>query len=143
MRLAASLRYALHAAGGVLLLSGALWLALRYGTPLDPRERELLAASMQVHGAATMAFLVLTGCAVALHAPVAWRERRNLASGTALSCALLLLALTGHLLYYAGDDTVRAATSVVHWIAGIAATGILLWHVAEARRTAAGRSPSD
>ena len=139
MRLAASLRYALHATGLLLLLSGVLWLTVQHGTALGPRERMLLAASMQVHGAATMAILVLTGCAVALHAPAAWRERRNMASGIALSCTLLLLGLTGYLLYYAGSDALRAATSVVHWVAGIAGSAVLVWHVTEARRVAAGR----
>ena len=140
MRLAASLRYALHAAAVLLLLSGALWLAVRYGMTLGPWERRLLAVSMQVHGAATMAMLVLTGCAAALHSVKAWQERKNRISGTALSCVLLLLALTGYLLYYAGDETLRGATSVVHWTAGIAASAVLAWHVVDARRAAAVRN---
>jgi hypothetical protein len=143
MRLAASLRYALYAAAVLLLLSGALWLAVRYGTALGPRERRLLAVSMRIHGAATMAMLVLAGCAVALHAPAGWRERRNMTSGTALGGVLLLLTLTGYLLYYVGDDAPRAIASAVHWIAGIAAAAALVWHVAEARRAAAGRTPPD
>jgi len=141
MRLATSLRYALYAAAGALLLSGVLWLAARYGTALGPRERWLLAASMQVHGAATMVMLVLAGCAIALHSVTAWHERKNRLSGTALSCILLLLALTGYLLYYVGDEAVRGATSVTHWAAGLAAAAVLVWHVVEARRAAAGRSP--
>jgi len=143
MKLAASLRYSLYASIAALFLSGVLWLAVRYGTILGPRERELLALSMRIHGAATMVMLVLTGCTVALHSVKAWQERTNRISGTALSCVLLLLALTGYLLYYVGDEALRATTSVVHWAAGIAGSAVLVWHVVEARRASTARGTAD
>jgi hypothetical protein len=49
------------------------------------------------------------------------------------------LVLTGYLLYYAGGDAFRAAVSVGHWTAGLAALFFLLLH-RRIRRSAGPRS---
>ena len=115
MRLPASLRATLYATGLIVAASGVTWLFARDGA------RRLAAASMQVHGSAAMALLVVIGAVAALHAPVGWRERKNRVSGALFTTALAVLAITGALLYYAGDDGARSAASVLHWSVGCAA----------------------
>jgi hypothetical protein len=124
MRLPASLRAALYASAALVAASGVLWLPWRN------------AMWMQLHGTATMFLLVVSGSAVALHAPGGWREGKNRLSGALLSAALIVLAATGALLYYAGDDSVRAMASVVHWVLGLGAIAMVAAHVVLGRRSA-------
>ncbi|MGE5639899.1 MAG: hypothetical protein ACM30H_07375 [Clostridia bacterium] len=121
MRLAASLRYAIYAALGVLLATG--W------------ARAPGAALLRLHGAAAMALLPLVGAAIALHVPRAWRERKNRLSGAILATTLLGLTATGYLLYYSGSDALRSAASWTHWACGWSVLLIVAVHVVLARRT--------
>jgi hypothetical protein len=127
-RLAASLRYALYGAGVTLLASGGIWLYFRYGLPAASRPRGALSVSMRVHGAAAMVVLALIGAVTALHVKAAWQDRRNIASGIVLAAGLLVLAATGYLLYYLGDEALRAQASTAHWVLGAAAPLALWWH---------------
>jgi len=131
MRLAASLRHALYGTMGLLLASGLAWLAVRAGSTAT--------WSMRIHGATAMALLALGGGAVALHVKDAWRERKNRLSGLALAGTLLVLAVTGYLLYYVGDDEARGLVSALHWILGIAAAAVLAWHALVAQRLSGAR----
>jgi hypothetical protein len=89
---------------------------------------------MRVHGGATMVLLVLIGWTVSRHAPCAWRERRNLVSGISLSTALVLLTATGYCLYYLGDESARAISSLAHWMVGLALPAAFACHVWLGRR---------
>jgi hypothetical protein len=128
-RLAASLRYSLYATTAMVFASGALWLAARYLPASRALPDGLAAVSMRVHGGAAMVLLVLIGCIVSLHAPSAWRERKNLGSGISLGAALILLAATGYCLYYLGDESARAISSLGHWLLGLALPAALACHV--------------
>lgn len=123
-RLPASLRAAFYASGGALIATGLAWLALHYAAAVPGAPGSALA--LEVHGGAAMAILFLAGIVVALHLPRGWRERKNRSSGMVVASLLALLAITGFLLYYAGDDRLRATASLVHWLAGLAAP-LLLW----------------
>jgi hypothetical protein len=127
-RLAASLRYGLYGTGVALFASGAAWLYVRYGIAAVSRPRGALSVSMQVHGAAAMVALALIGAVTALHVKAAWQDRKNIASGSVLAAGLLLIAITGYLLYYVGNDSLRALASAGHWILGGAAPLALWWH---------------
>ena len=129
-RLAASLRYSFYATGLALLATGAAWLYMRYGISAATLPRGSLSLAMKVHGAAAMAALALVGAVTALHVKGAWQEGRNIASGVLLAATLLVLAMTGYLLYYSGDETLRAQASAAHWILGVAAPLGLWWHAA-------------
>jgi hypothetical protein len=119
MRLPRSLRLGFHAAAALVAASGLAWLGSHDG-------RSVL---MQVHGAASMALLVLIGAVAALHAPAAWRERKNRWSGALVAAALCFLVLTGLLLYYLGDERARLVASLAHWTVGVVAGGLLGVHI--------------
>jgi hypothetical protein len=133
-RLAASLRYSLYAASAMVFASGALWLAAHYLLASRPLADGLAAASMRVHGGAAMVLLVLIGWTVALHAPGAWREQKNLVSGISLSATLVVLTATSYCLYYLGNESARAISSLGHWVLGLALPAALACHVWLGRR---------
>jgi len=135
MRLAASLRYSVYGLAGVLLASGALWLVFHYFVIAPQDHAGWTAVAMRVHGAAAMALLVLAGSAIGLHATSAWRERKNRASGLVLGAALVIMTITGYLLYYAGGEAVRSLASLSHWIAGLALPGVFAAHALLGRRS--------
>jgi len=134
MRLAPSLRYGLYTTTAVVFLSGALWLAARYLPALRVPGGGLAAATLRIHGGAAMVLLVLIGSVVSLHAPEGWRERKNIATGISLGAALILLTATGYCLYYLGDESNRAISSLGHWLLGLALPVALVCHIKLGRR---------
>jgi hypothetical protein len=76
-----------------------------------------------------MAALIAFGSMLAVHVPSAWKLKRNLASGIAMLTALVLLAVTGWLLYYVSGETARTWSSYVHMAAGFCGPLLLLWHL--------------
>lgn len=131
MPLPTSLRVGLYGTGGLVAASGLVWLAA-------PRGWSGVATTcMKIHGTAAMILLVTMGAAVALHAPAAWRERKNRGSGLLFSAGLATLILTGALLYYAGSERTRSAASTVHWVVGLATIGLAVTHITRGRK--AGR----
>jgi hypothetical protein len=119
-----------------LVLSGALWLLFHYllaaVDDLSPHPAE--AWSMRVHGAFAMAALLLVGGLLTEHSLAAWRRRLNRGSGAWLAGTMLLLAVTGYLLYYAGSPTLRDTVSWLHWTAGLAVPLVLWLHMLKAGR---------
>jgi MYXO-CTERM domain-containing protein len=118
--------------------SGAAWLGAHYflrlnttfGFETNPAEPWLLAT----HGAFAFASLFSLGLLWGVHVVNGWAVRRRRMSGGVLLGAVAFLALTGYLLYYAGDDTLRNITSIAHWAVGLAALGLFLGHRFRRRR---------
>lgn len=119
-----------------LLLSGAVWLVFHYllasADDLSPHPAE--AWSMRVHGGLAMATLLLVGGLLTQHSVPAWRRGLNRASGAWMAGTMLLLTVTGYLLYYAGTPALRDATSWLHWAAGLALPLVLGLHMLQAGR---------
>jgi hypothetical protein len=127
-------RRALYGVIGILLATGVIWAVVHYWpAQLGIDEHAALALNatlMKVHGAGAMVFLVLAGSLVPGHVPAGLRSQLNRTSGIAMMAALVLLAATGYLLYYAGSDTLREAASVVHLVAGLVLPLLVGVHVA-------------
>jgi hypothetical protein len=127
-RLAPWQRRTLYVAGGLLLASGAAWLAVHYsvgaGTGELPHPME--AWAMRLHGLAAFGALFMLGVLAAAHIPHGWRlsarlrwaEQRR--SGVILCGLASALAASGYLLYYFAPDPVRPALGWVHSIVGFA-----------------------
>ena len=122
----------------LLVLSGIVWLVLHYffiqagefGDVTHPLEPWML----KLHGAAAMLGLVVYGSLLPVHVRRAWSIRRNLFLGIAVLVVMLLLTLTGYLLYYAAGEDTRPVISAVHWIVGLGVPLLLAWHVLSGRR---------
>ena len=129
-------RYFLYAVLGVLFVSGAFWAYWNY-LVLSPGDftTSSKTLAMKIHGAAAMAILVLIGMLLAGHVRFAWRARRNRTNGSVFLSAFAVLTLTGYGLYYAGGETLRAWTSWIHLVLGLALPILLLIHIFLGRRT--------
>lgn len=131
-------QFAVYAATAALALSGLLWLVYHFffETPGDfgPQIHPMEPWMLRVHGAAAMAGLIVYGSLLPIHIRRAWTLRRNIVLGVGLIAIMLMLTVTGYLLYYAGGEQSRGVISAVHWIVGLVVPLLLLWHVISGRR---------
>lgn len=135
-------RWSLYVATAVLFATGALWLALHYLIPPPAGEfgqttHPLEPWMLRVHGLAVMVALFLYGSLLRAHIIKAWTRRRNRVSGACLVAVLGLLTISGYLLYYSGEEGLRAVLSVIHWGVGLTLAGVLPLHVYFGHRTRA------
>jgi hypothetical protein len=137
-------RYFLYTVLALLFLSGVAWACWNYlaASPGD-FETSAKAWAMKIHGAASMAVLVLIGMLLTAHVRFAWRARRNRANGSVFLSAFAVLTITGYGLYYAGGERLRAWTSWIHLTVGLALPVLLLIHIVLGRKTRSlGRLPA-
>ena len=112
--------------------TGAAWLVFHYffrrksqfGFETNPLEPWWL----KLHGAFAFAAIATLGLLWGVHVLNGWTSRRRRGSGGALFGVSCFLVASGYLLYYAGDDSLRDWVSLSHWIVGLAAALLLLWH---------------
>ena len=127
-----------YGATALLSLSGAVWLVLHFfmvrpgefGETHHPLETWML----KVHGAAAMAGLIIYGSLLPIHIRRTWAIRRNIFLGIGLVVFMLLLTITGYLLYYAGGEETRPIISTAHWILGVIVPALLAGHVISGKR---------
>ena len=133
-----------HGVLALVWLSGAAWLVVRYGLRASSEFGELPHPLepwwMRLHGAAAMAALWLGGLLWAVHVLPAWRANRRI-SGIVLGVALLVLAASGYLLYYVGDEAARHAIAIAHWVLGLVLPLPLLVHALRRRSRRPARDP--
>jgi hypothetical protein len=84
-----------------------------------------------------MGALFFAGSLFHIHIRRAIRAGRNLFTGWAMIVTLLSLALTGYGLYYLAGESDRPLWSLLHWIVGLGAAGLLALHVVVGRRSVA------
>lgn len=132
IRLTAARRIGVYAVLALAWLSGAAWLGLHYfvrpAGPFGPTASPLEPLVLKLHGAAAFAALWVFGLLWAAHIVNGWTAGRRRWSGAAVFAAMMVLILTGWLLYYGGDETVRGAASLVHWGLGLGGAALFAWH---------------
>ncbi|MFN2644466.1 MAG: hypothetical protein ABR570_05710 [Burkholderiales bacterium] len=111
----------------VLILSGALWEA-------DVARSALI----KVHGAAAMASLLVLGSLLARHVATGWSAKANRASGACLLVVLSWLVISGYLLYYVGDETLRRYAAQSHFWTGLALAALFAAHQRARARASRG-----
>lgn len=119
-------------------LTGSIWLLFHYfvvaQTPFGPTRHPLEHWSLVAHGAFAFGSLWLMGFLWCTHVTRRWRLKRHRKSGGALFGVMLLLILSGYLLYYIAGDELRDATGITHWVIGLAMPVFLLIHWSVRRR---------
>jgi uncharacterized membrane protein len=130
-------RRSLYAAGGALLLSGLAWAVLHYLPRRIGIDEQLArgdaAALMKLHGAAAMIALLLLGAMRVRHIVHGWKLARNRWTGVSLGLTAAVLIVTGYLLYYLGDEDLRAYASWIHLAVGAALPLPIALHVLRER----------
>ncbi len=137
-RLGPLARRALYGVALLLLVTGALWLALhtwlRVEGQFGPEHHPLEAWLMRLHGLLALPALLGLGALLPAHVWPAWRLTRWRTSGLALLIACGVLALGGWALYYVAGEAARSWLSISHWALGLALPGLVLGHIIGARR---------
>lgn len=124
--------------GVALWLTGTAWLVLHYfgqvegefgyeANPLEPW-------TLKAHGAAMIAALLGIGGLFVAHIGKGWTHRGQRVPGLVLSAFLVVLTVSGWLLYYAGSEALRVWNSLVHWTVGFAAPAAFMWHYINGKR---------
>jgi len=129
-------RSALYAVSALLWSTGAAyWLLERAaaGEELGAASAAWRPRLLALHGAGAVLFLVILGTLLPHHVRRAWRAGANRWSGAVAIGTGAVLTTTGWLLYYAGDEGVRAVAIAVHDLVGLALPLALLLHVARGR----------
>jgi len=130
-------RRLIYAAVAFVAVTGLGWIA--FGFLLDPEDfsdplrlwrHRLLVA----HGCAAYLLLWLAGSLFPQHQWGAWKARRNRTSGATLTAVLLLLAVSGLMLYYPPGEDWREAAGLAHQIVGGLLLIMLPLHVVFGRR---------
>lgn len=74
------------------------------------------------------------------HIKLGWRVRARWVSGGGLFLVVAWLIASGFLLYYVGDPQLRGLISKSHWIPGLAALALFIFHLSISwRRSAAAK----
>jgi hypothetical protein len=120
----------------VLFLSGVAWAGFQYLVGTGPASFQSAKSwSLKVHGAASMATLLVVGSLLTAHVRFAWRANRNRLNGAFFIATLTFLTATGYGLYYLGDERWRAFASWSHLAVGVLLPFLVLTHVVSGRRT--------
>jgi hypothetical protein len=130
----------LMSALGVMFVSGLLLapttLAMRADIGLPwrlPGSGRVLTAAL--HAAGGFALTLLVGALWSVHMRSGWRRRRQRLSGFLLGSLLLALAASAVAVYYVGEETLGAATAIVHLALGLLLALAFGWHWVLGRRT--------
>ncbi|MEP6940559.1 MAG: hypothetical protein ABI846_12415, partial [Rudaea sp.] len=83
--------------------------------------------------------LFLFGLLWGVHIRAGLMFARRRPSGIILLILLVVLSLSGYLLYYAGDDALRDGVRLVHWLLGVALALPFVVHIARAQATRRAR----
>ena len=146
MRLSRGHRAWVYWSGALLLASGCLWLLLHYFVHVPGEFGEaphpLESWSLRLHGAAAMLVLVVLGSLVPVHVRRGLHQRRNLFPGITLASAAVLLIASGYALYYFGGEEARPWISAFHWVIGLGALPLVLWHIWRGRVAARSKAAS-
>lgn len=131
-RLGRSRRLGLYIVAVGVWLSGGAWLLFHYfftrQNEFGPVENPLTPWWLRLHGAFGFASIWIFGLLWGVHVTVAWPRHRRRSSGGMLSAVFALLIVSGYLLYYTGDDSIRPVISVLHWGIGLICPVFFLFH---------------
>lgn len=111
-------------------------------TDIGLSENPLQVWWLRAHAAAATAAVWLFGYMSAIHMQRNWRvgARRN--SGALFVATLLLLMLSGYLIYYVEAERSLALLTQLHWVVGLCAPLAFLLHRGMRRRQAAALRPA-
>lgn len=136
MRLGTIQKGAVWTATAMVALSGVAWFVLHDLIDTEPGEPERLL--LMLHGISAYAVLIAIGSLLPLHVRSGWYRRRKRWTGGTTLAILVLLAMTGLVLYYGGEAT-REPARWIHIAIGIACIALFPVHAlfaATVRRSA-------
>lgn len=135
--------------GLALWSTGVVWLILHYYGQVQgefgPEENPVDPWLLRLHGLALIFALLGIGAMFVAHIPKGWTHRVQRVAGIALCSFLVVLIISGYMLYYVSGDDLRQWTSIVHWSVGLPLPAIFAWHyvngLRDRNRTRGQRKP--
>jgi hypothetical protein len=129
----------LYLTSALLWITGAVWIAVEYGTTNRNENFWLPVSTVQpmslkIHGAAAMIFMIILGTLLIDHVRLGYQQKRQRPSGLMLLTLSGLLIVSAWGLYYLGNEEWRHWTSITHCVLGLISPIIIFIHVAFARR---------
>ncbi|MEK9284843.1 MULTISPECIES: hypothetical protein [unclassified Bradyrhizobium] len=127
----------------VVALSGLAWFVLHDLVEAEPGESERLLLTL--HGISAYAMLIVIGSLLPLHVRSGWKRQRKRWTGGTTLATLVLLAVTGLVLYYGSEQT-REPARWVHIAIGLACIALFPVHAmltAAVRRSVDAAAPRE
>jgi hypothetical protein len=113
-------------------LTGLVWLMFHYLLVRDgefgPQTHPLEPWSLALHAAFGFAAIWVFGLLWSAHIARAWPLVRRRWSGVATTALIAWLMASGYLLYYVGNESLRASLSLMHWSLGVACPLVFVVH---------------
>ncbi|MCE7506330.1 hypothetical protein LZG75_08760 [Polynucleobacter sp. IMCC30063] len=81
-----------------------------------------------LHGVSAMAVTIIFGAALPLHIRLGLHLNKNILSGLGFTTVLMVLMISGQLLYYGSGDT-REWVITAHWLIGVLSILIAYCHI--------------
>lgn len=127
-----SSRSALYIIGIGVWLSGGLWLLTHYFLveqgEFGPQNSPFEPWWLRLHGAFGFAAIWIFGLLWGQHVTKRWPSFERRWTGAVMASVFAFLIVSGYLLYYVGNETVRPVVSVLHWGIGLASPIFFLLH---------------
>jgi hypothetical protein len=137
-----SLRYTIYLVFGGVWLTGCAWLVLHayfetadeFGVERHPWEPTVLLT----HGVLSIALAYVFGWIMARHASEAWRQHKRRFSGGLLTLVVVVLSISGFMLFFTTNDAWQARSARIHEVVGLLVTLFMIehWRVGRARNDA-------
>jgi hypothetical protein len=81
-----------------------------------------------MHGVSAMLITIIFGAALPVHIRIGLQLNRNIFSGLSLTAVLIVLIISGQLLYYGSGDS-REWIITAHWVVGFLSITIAYYHI--------------
>lgn len=81
-----------------------------------------------MHGVSAMVIAIIFGAALPIHIRIGLHLNKNILSGLSLTAVLIVLLVSGQLLYYGSGDS-REWIITAHWVIGILSIAIAYCHI--------------
>ena len=81
-----------------------------------------------VHGVSAMVIAIIFGAALPIHIRIGLHLNKNILSGLSLTAVLMVLMVSGQLLYYGGGDS-REWIITAHWVIGVLSIIVAYCHI--------------
>jgi hypothetical protein len=132
LRLSPFRLYSVYVSAGGVWISGVLWLIYHYFMreegPFGIQNHPMEGVWLSMHGALAFFLVWAFGMLWAIHIVRGWNVNWRRWSGGSLVGATVVLTVTGIGLYYIGSTKIQNGVSLVHWIVGITALPLFLFH---------------
>ena len=116
-----------------VFLTGIVWLYfdnyVLIETVIGHAKHPLQKWLMKGHGFAAIFFTALLGLIYGVHIKRVWPMQKRRNSGLILVGLILVVSVTGFLLYYTSDEAFRWWSATTHWVLGLSIPMVLIRHI--------------